>query len=43
MEDGIIVPLGQARSRKKAYGMMAEMVEKMVGKGRKIEIRASRV
>jgi len=38
MEEGIIVPLGQARSRKKAYGMMAEMVEKMVGKGRKIDV-----
>jgi DegV family protein with EDD domain len=38
MEDGIIVPLGQARSRKKAYGMMAERVEKIVGKDRKIDI-----
>ena len=38
MEDGIIVPLGQARSRKKAYGMMAEMVEKTVGKDRKIDV-----
>jgi len=38
MEDGIIVPLGQARSRKKAYEMMAEMVEKTVGKDRKIDV-----
>jgi len=38
MEDGIIVPLGQARSRKKAYGMMAERVEKIVGKDRKIDV-----
>ncbi|MFC2042884.1 DegV family protein [Chloroflexota bacterium] len=38
MEDGIIVPLGQARSRKKACGMMAEMVEKTVGKGRKFDV-----
>jgi len=38
MEDGIIVPLGQARSRKKAYRMMAEMVEKTVGKDRKIDV-----
>ena len=38
MEDGIIVPLGQTRSRKKAYDMMAEMVEKAVGKDRKIDV-----
>ena len=38
MEDGIIVPLGQARSRKKAYVMMAERVEKTVGKDRKIDV-----
>jgi DegV family protein with EDD domain len=38
MEDGIIVPLGQARSRLKAYQMMADMVESAVGKMGKIKI-----
>jgi fatty acid kinase fatty acid binding subunit len=32
MEDGVIVPLGQARSRRRAYEKMVEMVE--VAKGR---------
>jgi DegV family protein with EDD domain len=31
MEEGIIVPLGQARSRRRAYEMMANMVESTVG------------
>jgi DegV family protein with EDD domain len=35
MKDGIIVPLGQARSRKSAYVKMIQMVEEVVGpKGR---------
>jgi len=35
MKDGIIVPLGQARSRKSAYEKMVQMVEAVVGyKGR---------
>ncbi len=34
MEDGVIVPLGQARSRSRAYQMMVEMVEAAVGKGK---------
>ncbi len=38
MEDGVIVPLGQARSRLKAYQMMAGMVEAAVGKMGKIKI-----
>lgn len=38
MDDGVIVPLGTARSRKQAYRMMAEMVEKNVGTGSKIKI-----
>ncbi len=38
MEGGLIVPLGTARSRKQAYRMMADMVEKAVGKGGKIKI-----
>ena len=38
MEDGEIVPLGQARSRKRAYQMMAEMIESMVGRTGKIKI-----
>ena len=31
MEDGVIVPLGTARSRRKAYAKMAEMMEEAVG------------
>ncbi|MGD8398293.1 MAG: DegV family protein [Anaerolineae bacterium] len=38
MEDGIIVPLGQARSRGRAYDMMANMVESAVGPGGRIKI-----
>lgn len=38
MKDGIIVPLGQARSRSKAYQMMVEMVESAVGSMGKIKI-----
>jgi len=38
MEDGVIVPLGQARSRSKAYQMMADMVEKAVGVSTKIKV-----
>lgn len=38
MQDGIIVPLGTARSRKQAYRMMEEMVERTVGEGGKIKI-----
>jgi DegV family protein with EDD domain len=38
MEDGEIVPLGQARSRVKAYEAMADMIEQAVGKLGKIKI-----
>ena len=38
MEDGVIVPLGQVRSRSKAYEMMVEMIETAVGPGGKIKI-----
>jgi DegV family protein with EDD domain len=38
MEEGVIVPLGQARSRRKAYQMMADMVEAAVGPGGKIKV-----
>jgi DegV family protein with EDD domain len=38
MQEGIIVPLGQARSRNKAYQMMVDMVESAVGPGGKIKI-----
>ena len=38
MEEGVIVALGQARSRAKAYRMMADMVEAAVGPGGKIKI-----
>jgi DegV family protein with EDD domain len=38
MENGIIVPLGTARSRNQAYRAIADMVEKAVGAGGKIKI-----
>jgi DegV family protein with EDD domain len=38
MEDGVIVPLGQARSRRRAYETMVDMVEAAVGKAGKIKI-----
>jgi fatty acid-binding protein DegV len=38
MEDGEIVPLGQARSRSKAYQAMVDMVEAAVGKMGRIKI-----
>ena len=38
MEEGVIVPLGQARSRRKAYQMMADMVEAAVGPRGKIKV-----
>ena len=38
MQEGIIVPLGQARSRAKAYQMMVDMVEAAVGTGGKVKI-----
>jgi len=34
LEDGVIVPLGKARSRGQAYQQMAEMVEEVVGKSK---------
>lgn len=38
MEHGIIVPLGQARSRRRAYEMMADMVETAVGQTGRIKV-----
>ena len=38
MEDGVIVPLGTARSRKQAYQNMVDMVEKATGVDTKIKI-----
>lgn len=38
MEDGVIVPLGTARSRSQAYRMIADMVERAVGSEGKIKI-----
>ncbi len=38
MEDGVIVPLGQARSRIKAYQTMVDMAEAVVGRLGKIKI-----
>ena len=38
MADGVIVPLGQARSRSRAYQMMVDMIEAVVGPLGKIKI-----
>ncbi len=38
MKDGVIVPLGQARSRKRAYQMMVDKIEGAVGYMGKIKI-----
>jgi DegV family protein with EDD domain len=38
MEDGIIVLLGQARSRRQAYAKMVDMVETAVGPGGRLKI-----
>lgn len=38
MEDGIIVPLGTARTRHKAYMKMVDLVREKVGQGGKIKI-----
>ena len=38
MTDGVIVPLGTARSRRQAYQMMVDLIEKAVGSGGKIKI-----
>ncbi|MCX6070766.1 MAG: DegV family protein [Chloroflexi bacterium] len=38
MQDGIIVPLGMARSRARAYQAIADLVEKAVGASGKIKI-----
>jgi DegV family protein with EDD domain len=38
MEDGIIVPLGQARSRGRAYRAMVDMIEAAVGEAGRIKI-----
>ena len=37
MEEGVIVPLGQARSRKKAYEKMVELMGRRVGFGARIK------
>jgi len=38
MEDGVIVPLGTARSRRKAYARMAEMMEEAVGHWGRVKV-----
>ena len=38
MEGGIIVPLGQARSRKRAYAAMVDIVEAVVGRTGQIKV-----
>jgi DegV family protein with EDD domain len=38
MRDGIIVSVGQARSRQKAYQIMAEKISKLIGNSREIKV-----
>jgi DegV family protein with EDD domain len=38
VENGVVVPLGQARSRSKAYQKMVELIESTVGVGGKIKV-----
>jgi DegV family protein with EDD domain len=38
MKDGVIVPLGQARSRQKVYQMMVKKIEATVGRKGKVKI-----
>lgn len=38
MEQGIIVPLGQARSRRQAYAKMVDLIEQATGPGGRIKI-----
>jgi fatty acid-binding protein DegV len=38
MENGIIVPVGKARSRSKAHKIMVDKIESAVGAGSKIKI-----
>jgi DegV family protein with EDD domain len=38
MQDGVIVSVGQARSRQKAYQLIADKVSKSVGKSQKIKV-----
>jgi DegV family protein with EDD domain len=38
MQDGVIVPLGQARSRRRAYEAMVDMIESAVGPDARIKI-----
>jgi DegV family protein with EDD domain len=38
MEDGVIVPVGQARSRNRAYQMMVDKVEATTGKMGRIKV-----
>ena len=38
MENGVIVPLGQARSRRKVYQMMVDVIESAVGRAGQIKV-----
>ena len=38
VENGVVVPLGQARSRSKAYQAMVELVESAIGVGGNIKV-----
>ncbi|MGD1993109.1 MAG: DegV family protein [Anaerolineae bacterium] len=43
MEDGLIVPLGTARSRRKAYGRMVDLIRQRVGEGGRIRVAFTHV
>jgi len=43
MEDGVIVALGTARSRSKAYGRMVELMRQRVGEGARIHVAFTHV
>jgi DegV family protein with EDD domain len=38
MEEGVIVPLGQARSRRQAYAKMVDMIEAAAGRGGQVKV-----
>ncbi len=43
MEDGVIVPLGTARSRAKAYAKMIELMRRRVGEGARVAVAFTHV
>jgi DegV family protein with EDD domain len=43
MQDGVIVPLGTARSRRKAYARMVDLIRQQVGEGGRIRVAFTHV